>query len=468
VPQTLKRTAAITKREVQVLPTPKYGKKPAIINASQAMPVTRSASEVEQPLQEQTSNIDNQMASHGVTDNMLANSNEASFTGALAEKNAAKTQSESATAQFRTQEAQDQQTVQNQAQQETQNQVSSMHSARTGELNKIAGHQKGTSTQNSQKRKEIADKVNSIYTTTKEKVDTLLTNLDTEVAAKFIDGSKKARQAFEYHVAKEMAAYKKERYGDSFFSFKQFRRVGDTLFGLPKEVNNIFITGREVYIQAMDSYITDIANLVASKLNQAKTIIAGGKTEIKTYVDGLSPELQKIGKEAASSIEGKFDSLEQTVDNKKESLIDTLAEKYAEQVASVDARVDELKAANQGLVNKALGALQGVFDFIVKVKNTLTNLLSKIVEVVVAIITDPIGFFSNLISGVGQGLKNFGANISKHLQTGFLGWLTGAMQGVTITLPENVFSLKGIFSIVMQVLNLGWQGIRGIGLMGAS
>jgi len=448
-------TAAVTKREVQALPTPNYGKKPIIVGVSKAMPAKRSASEVEQPLQEQNSSIDSKMADHGVTDNMLANSNEASFTGALAEKDAAKAQSESAT--------QDQQTVQNQAQQETQNQVSGMHAARTGGLNKITGNQKNTSNKNSLKRKEIADKINGIYTATKEKVDTLLSSLDTEVAAKFTAGSKKARQAFEDHVEVGMAAYKKERYGDSFFSLKQLRRVGDAIFGLPKEVNKIFVTGRKVYIQAMDSYITDIATLVANKLNGAKAIITNGKTEIKTYVDSLSPELQKIGKEAASSIEGKFDSLEQTVDNKKESLIDTLAEKYAEQVASVDARADQLKAANQGLVNKALGALQGVFDFILKVKNTLTNLLSKIVAVVVAIITDPIGFFKNLISGVGQGLKNFGANIAKHLKGGFIGWLTGAMQGVSITLPENVFSLKGIFSIVMQVLNLGWQGIRGIG-----
>ena len=47
--------------------------------------------------------------------------------------------------------------------------------------------------------------------------------------------------------------------------------------------------------------------------------------------------------------------------------------------------------------------------------------------------------------------------------TGFIGWLTGAMQGVTITMPEDVFSLKGIFSLTMQVLGLGWNGIRAIG-----
>jgi hypothetical protein len=97
------------------------------------------------------------------------------------------------------------------------------------------------------------------------------------------------------------------------------------------------------------------------------------------------------------------------------------------------------------------------------VKNTLMNLLAKIVEVVGAIISDPIGFFSNLIAGVGQGFSNFITNIWTHLKTGFFGWLTGSMKGITITMPEDIFSIKGIFSLSMQVLGLGWEGIRAIG-----
>jgi len=213
----------------------------------------------------------------------------------------------------------------------------------------------------------------------------------------------------------------------------------------------------------MDAYITDIANLVAQKLNTAKALIATGKTEVKTYVDGLAPELKKLGKEAASSIEDKFDSLEQTVDDKKDALIDILAEKYAENLASVDSKIEALKAANGGLINKALGALQGVFDFIIKIKTMLMSLLSSVSQAVTAIITDPIGFLKNLMSGVGQGFKNFGSNVMKHLKTGFFGWLTGAMKGVSFTMPDNPFSLKGIFSISMQLLGIGWNGIRAIG-----
>ncbi|MEP0264728.1 hypothetical protein [Dokdonia sp.] len=456
-------TAATPKRHVAKMPTPRFGKKPSVGGAGKAMPPTRTAAEVEQPLQEQNSTVDNEMAAHGVTDTMLANSNEASFTGALAEKDAAKAQSDAATQQFRSQEEEEQQKVQQSAQQQTTSGVGGMNAARVSGLNKVAGDQKQTASKDSVERKRIADAINGKYETAKSKVDGILDQLDTDVAKEFVKGSMAAKKAFEDHIETKMTAYKKERYGDSIFSFKQFRRVGDFFVGLPEEVNEFFVTGREVYIKTMDGYIETIANTVATKLNQAKQEIAKGKQEVQDYVSSLSPNLRKLGKEAATAIEDKFDSLEQTVNDKKDTLIEALAEQYAANVEGIDARIEELKAANEGLVSKALGALKGVFDFIIKVKNTLTTLLAKIVEVVVAIIADPIGFLSNMMAGVGQGISNFASNIVKHLQGGLISWLTGAMSGLSITMPEDVFSLKGIFSLSSQIMGFTWQAVRRVG-----
>ncbi|WP_336691065.1 MULTISPECIES: phage tail protein [unclassified Chryseobacterium] len=141
-----------------------------------------------------------------------------------------------------------------------------------------------------------------------------------------------------------------------------------------------------------------------------------------------------------------------------------MAKKYADNIASIDTRIADLKAQNSGLINKALDVLKtSVFAIIIEIKNTLTNLLSGVISAIQAIIMDPIGFFKNLIAGVSQGFTNFGTNIWTHLKTGFFGWLTGAMKGISFTMPEDVFSLKGIFSITTQVLGLTWDGIRNIG-----
>lgn len=455
-------------RSVAKMPTPNVGKAPGIPSVAKAMPVKRDTASVEKPIQEQTASIDNEMKANGVTDSMLANSNEPSFTKALAEKNNAKTQSAAATQQFRKTEGGELAKTKEEAQSQAARHITGMHSARKGGLDHAHGEQKQTATKDSQKRKEIADHINSIYNSSKTDVDGILNNLDKSVAEKFDRGSKAAKKAFEDHIDKEMDAYKLRRYGRAGMTYGAMAAlalvVWDKLTGLPAEVNKYFDSGKKLYIKVMDRYIDDIATHVTTQLNAAKTRIAKGKKDVQTYVNSLSPSLRKIGKEAITEIQKKFNALEESVNSKKDALIDTLAKKYADNVAGIDARITELKSQNSGLINKALDMLKtSVFAIIIEIKNTLTNLLSGVIEAIQAIITDPIGFFRNLIAGVSQGFTNFGANIWTHLKTGFFGWLTGAMKGISLTMPEDLFSLKGVFSITTQVLGLTWNGIRAIG-----
>jgi len=258
-------------------------------------------------------------------------------------------------------------------------------------------------------------------------------------------------------VEAKMDAYKDERYG----GFGVFNRIGDAFVGLPDEVNVFYEQGKQVFLDSMDSVLTEISNLVASELSRAKNRIATGKQAVTTYIQGLDPELQKIGNEASSAIQSKFDELDQSVDDKKDELIQSITDKYTENVAAIDARIEEMRLANSGLVNRAFQLLAGPILFIKGVWDTLTGLLSTIIQVVGTIISDPIGFCSNLFSGVAQGFTNFGSNIVNHLQTGMIGWLTGALGPMGIEIPDDVFSLKGIFSLVTQIMGVTWGFIRG-------
>lgn len=454
-------------RSVAKMPVANPGKAPAIANVAKAMPVKREATNIEKPIQEQTGSIEQQMKANGVTDTMLANSNEPSFKGALEEKNKAKQQSQAATNQFRNNEGLQLSKTQNEAQAQATHQISGMHEVRKGRQNQVHGNQSQTASKDTETRKEIAEKIKGFYTDSETGVNTILASLDSTVAYKFAVGSKAAKAAFEKHVDDNMAAYKKKRYGDANKSYGVLAAAGlwiwDKATGLPDEVNKYFVSGKEVYIKTMNYYITDIASHVAAQLNAAKRKIAKGKKDVQDYVNSLSPRLRKLGAAAISEIQGKFTALEKDVDNKKDALIDVLAKKYAENIAAIDTRIEALKTQNSGFVNQALNALSGVFAFIIEVKSTLMNLLGQMIEVVGAIISDPIGFFSNLIAGVGQGFANFTTNIWTHLKTGFFSWLTGASKGITLTMPEDIFSLKGIFSMSMQLLGLGWEGIRSIG-----
>ena len=77
------------------------------------------------------------------------------------------------------------------------------------------------------------------------------------------------------------------------------------------------------------------------------------------------------------------------------------------------------------------------------------------------IIEDPVGFFGNLLGAIGKGIKQFGSNIWKHIQGGLIGWMLGSLQGAGIEMPEK-FDLKGVVSIVMQLLGLTYRQVRPI------
>jgi hypothetical protein len=78
--------------------------------------------------------------------------------------------------------------------------------------------------------------------------------------------------------------------------------------------------------------------------------------------------------------------------------------------------------------------------------------------VIGTIFRDPIGFAGRLVAAVRGGLGQFAGRIGHHLKQGLFGWLTGALRGA-ITLPEK-FDLRGILSIVLQLLGATWTWLR--------
>ena len=448
---------SIPAREVENLPEPQIGEHPRQIGAQNAMPQARPESQVNQPLQDNMQDVNQAMADNEITDTQLANANEPKFSEALNAKQEAENHTQNAPDDFRIQEQQALSASGMQAQAVSESQLTAMHGQRGLLLNQVAAQQGQTATQDSAERERIASEINTIYDKTKTDVEAVLEKLDESVSTMFSSAAEKAKTKFEAHVKQRMDAYKSRRYSGLRGAA---RWVRDKFMGIPEEVNQFFTEGRQKYIDEMDVALTAISQHVAEKLTEAKNRIAKGKQEVNDYVTALPEALQGIGREAAENIQGRFDELENSVESKQDELIDSLAQQYTESLQEVDARIEEMKAANRGLVDRALDAVKGVIETIIQIKNTLTNMLASAISVIRTIIADPIGFLGNLISGISQGFKNFGTNILTHLTSGLVGWLTGALGSVGITIPKDLFSLKGIFSLVMQVLGLTWDYIR--------
>lgn len=77
------------------------------------------------------------------------------------------------------------------------------------------------------------------------------------------------------------------------------------------------------------------------------------------------------------------------------------------------------------------------------------------------IIRNPVGFLGNLLRAVGMGIRNFGTNILRHLQTGVITWLTGTLARGGVEIPT-VWDLAGVLKLVMSILGLTWPRIREI------
>ncbi len=448
--------SSVTPKPVTPLTPEEAGAEPAAIGAENAVPKVKGQEQVETPLQESSAALDQQMADAEITEEQLQKSNEPAFTGALEAKTGAQTDAAAAAPAYRAQEQSQIAGAETEAVAAAQASMAEMHGMRVDQFTQVQGRQDQTKTEDEQARVKIATDIQTIYTETKTEVEGILSGLDTKVNQIFDDGAAAAKTAFENYVDAKMDAYKEKRYG-GMFGWAQW--IADKVMGMPSEVNAFYTEGRQLYIDKMDAVIDNVVAVIGTTLAEAKAAIAKGKQKIQDYVNQLPQNLREVGQNAANEIQSKFDELTQSVDAKQGELIDTLANKYNENLQAIDAQIEEMKAANKGLVDAAMEAIGGVIKTILELKDMLLSVLARAADAVMLILKDPIGFLGNLIQGIKQGFLNFVANIGTHLKNGFMEWLFGAVAETGIQLPKQ-FDLQGILDLVLQVLGITWANIR--------
>ena len=397
-----------------------------------------------------------EMADAQVTDAQLAKSGEPEFQGALKDKQQAAEHADKAPGEYRQQEKETIAQGKEEAAAETTAGVTGMQGAKGAALAKLVAAKGKTKSKDEAKRAEVTAKIQEIFTATEADVKKILDGIDPKVEASFEQGEAAARAKFETYVAAKMSAYKKDRYGGWLGGL---RWAKDKLFGMPDKVNEFYEAGRELYLKEMDGVISRVADIVGGDLTAAKQRIAKGRNDIAAYVKTLSPDLQKVGSEAAKEIGEKFEELESDVNDKQNELVETLASKYVEARKGLDERIEALQAENKGLVDKAIGAIKAVINTIRELASMLKNVLVRAASAIGDIISDPVGFLGNLISGIKGGINKFFENIGAHLKKGLMGWLFGQLANAGIELPET-FDLKGIIKLLASIFGLTWANIR--------
>lgn len=138
-----------------------------------------------------------------------------------------------------------------------------------------------------------------------------------------------------------------------------------------------------------------------------------------------------------------------------------------------------LELADIVLLPRAFMRIAGVFgsfigQFIGWAGETVWNLLEIIFAVVApgvlvylkraagalrTILNNPIGFIGNLVRAGVTGLQQFATRFMTHLRAAIIGWLTGALSGAGVYIPQ-ALSFVEILKFVTSVLGLTWQAIR--------
>jgi hypothetical protein len=329
-----------------------------------------------------------------------------------------------------------------------------MHAARAEALGKAGGQQQAAKGKEELARAKVAARIQDIYQATKQKVEARLKTLDDSVGSLFDKGAEQAAQDFTSHLDARFSVWRAERYGSNPALW-----LLDKIKGPPQEVDKFFVEARNLYVKRMDAVIDKVAAAVQAGLAEAKALVGTGWQEVQAYIQGLPVDLRKVGQQAGEQIQGSFDQLRQSIDDRRDQLIDRLAQKYVESLNAIDERIRQKKEENKGLFDEAKAAMGGVIETIRNLRQMLLNVLAKAAAVVKKIVKDPIGFLRNLIAGVKQGLQRFAGNIVGHLQKGLMGWLFGALGEAGLEVPEKL-DLRGIIGLALQVLGVTYAFFR--------
>ena len=108
--------------------------------------------------------------------------------------------------------------------------------------------------------------------------------------------------------------------------------------------------------------------------------------------------------------------------------------------------------------------LEFIFDGVMMLAGPLgqriAGIFTKASAAFSKIVADPVAFLGHLLDAVQLGFKQFVAKIGEYLQAGVIAWLTGSLAKAGVVLPK-VWDLKGILSLVLQILGITYQKIRG-------
>ncbi|MGC8802111.1 MAG: DNA/RNA non-specific endonuclease, partial [Chloroflexus sp.] len=248
--------------------------------------------------------------------------------------------------------------------------------------------------------------------------------------------------------------------------------VRDAFAALTSAIGAIFDAVRSAV-----NAILDAAKVLAMRIIDAAAAFVNGliaafgellKGLVDTLIGSIFPEL-------AARLNAAIDSAVAFAQRVVTAAAEGLKASIAALVEGLRAGLNAIINVYQAAINAALSIAQAVLtgdwaalarmalEAVLKVAGidpaTFYQFIGRAQETFQLILDDPGGFVGHLVDAFLNGVRRFADNFLAHLQAGIIGWLTGALGGARITLPER-FDLMGVLSLIQQILGLAWERLR--------
>ena len=357
------------------------------------------------------------------------------------------------------------------------------HESRSTSFNQVLDAQKSHKTSIEGKKRTVFKAFEGIYEDTKSKVDKELKELNCieETFLKILSDAegyfnRLVRNDLEYiytpgvfdysdwkdkHENEIKAEFEKQklvsRDGDFWAERNAYANALKIVRGKYSDI--LFENAKNIFIGEVNREVeAKIATKVVQALNAAKKHIQDGKQRVDNAFRELAPKEQEEAKNVLVAVTGKFEQLAESVEDRQREIINEMALTYNQSVGKLKATFDSIKKdVLTSWLEKAWNKLRAIVNAIIDFATRIAELLGRLVGLVGDIVSSPRYFFSNLVTGIGQGFSTFVNQIDQFLATAFFDWLRGA-SGLAVEMPKD-WGPKGIFSLFTQLLNLSTETI---------
>ena len=317
--------------------------------------------------------------------------------------------------------------------------------------------------------KDIAEKGDAARSEIEARVETDNKTVETEYVAAESEAEKETKAAETKAEAEKEKAEKdasKQGWWDRTWDWvgKQLDKIGELIGAvfkaLKEKLGKIIQVVKDKALAIIDkgaAFVKDTIEVFGEVLKAGVTLVVG------TYYPELAKELN-------ASIDRGVERVKQAVDD-----VATELKKKVELAAAVLTKVlnkvlDFIEGALTTLVKIASAVAKGdwsevarlVIDPVLRMLNIkpedFYEYMAKALQTLGVLVSDPIGFLSNLFGALVGGFERFGDAFKKHITAGILDWLTGSF-GTTLVMPEK-FDFFGILDIARQLAGLSIETVK--------